>query len=762
MKKKFTIILTLFVMMCTQICANALNYVPPYEEVDGGRAAQNMPEIFSVETAPKYEVASMDFSSLESLNNLTWTGTTRYLSEADGAIVIEKTNPEVAINVALNFAPEEGIAQGVTYAFSCRIKTVDVEGGAPRNLIAAYSDSGWLNETHGYDGYKDRTGDNDWYEMVQTLKIPEGTTNLRLSAYLQKGMTGTVYFDDFKLYRIGVDPMESVLLAPNYKGLIYGDGYGDIDLDVLITEQLGFYHLDEMKLCVRLMDSDDNVIYISEKEKPDEHMNFVFSSAGLAEGDYYLQSILTDIETGDVISKKEKTIRKRTEDFRPDTYVDENGHIIRNGEKTFLKRIYDYNSSYQEIAEKAVEANLDSISHYGMWWNSSTPTILSALQYMRENNIKSHLCLSSYWFSDLSGNMGTTIIKEQTDILKFLTHLANDYKNDEILEGYYIFDEPDPMTEGEEIRWNNEILAQTDVNHPTFGVADKGYGQYGIYTKMTDILGIDPYPIRGKETDDIATAGRNMREIKQNFPNRPVYYVLQGFHYADRGDLRSPTYEEFKNMAWQAICEGAEGLDCYAYPNMKTDTTKDFDTWWSEFTSVYNEVESYENIILSDEPAPLYSVSNGGDWLNIMLKRYNGTTYIFAVNNTKEAKHATVEVDGASSYGLAFEPLEVKILEVSQSHYLSPQAELKTIGFSNGTEIFPVAEGEENLLYVPSDSGVINYTAKVSDNAKIYIGSREVPENGKITVRNLDSFTVTVVAQNGVTKSSKTYKVIKK
>jgi len=243
---------------------------------------------------------------------------------------------------------------------------------------------------------------------------------------------------------------------------------------------------------------------------------------------------------------------------------------------------------------------------------------------------------------------------------------------------------------------------------------------------MVDILGTDPYPVKGMKDDDgnpiyddISKPGDYVRFYKEKFPNRPVYLVLQGYHWAERGDLRGPTEEEIKNMAWQAICEGADGLDWFSFGRMHDSENRE--EWYEIHKNVFADVIAYEDIILSDEPAPKYSVSGGGDWLNLTVKRYNGKTYVFAVNNTYYSKSATLSISGADNQVLSFEPLEVKKIELYQDDFLSPEAELKTIGFSNGNETFEVATGDyENILYVHEDSGVINYNARISDGAKLY------------------------------------------
>lgn len=762
MKSKRTILLLVcFMFSMAALPVSALRYAPPYASVDGGRAAQNMPVPFSVESAPKLLLASADFDREGYSDTLSPVPSGAVLE--GGAVVITKSDAEKeqAKSVTLRYSGGD-FEPGETVAFVCKIKTAGVAGGAPRNLLAAYGSKGWLDETHGYDGQKNVRGDSDWYTMSQMLEIPKGTTYLNLTAYVGAGITGTVYFDDFALYRLAMDPLESVLCAPNYKGLLYGDGHGDIDLDVLVYEQRGFYNPDNMQLAVCLVDSENNVLRSASAESVQPKMNFVFSSAGLAEGDYYLQTVLTDAASGTVLSQKEHTIRKRNAAYRPEVYLDAEGHMIQNGEKTFLKRIYNYNGNYREAAEKAADAGITSISNYGLWWASDTPDT-AALAYMRSQNIKSHICLSSYWFSDRSGNMGTSLIQEQTDILPLLTQIANDYKNDTVLDGYYLFDEPNPVYKGEEIRWNNEIMAQADINHPTYGVADKCFDRYGAYVKMADVVGVDPYPIYGLDSDDVAAVGRSVKAIKQSFPNRPIYVVLQGFHQATAGQsqaVRSPNFQELRNMAWQAICEGAEGLDCYAYPDMKTDPSKDFDTWWSEVKSVYHEVSSYQNVLLSDEAAPLY-YAEGGERLNLMVKRYNGMTYLFAVNPTKQPQSAAVTIEGLGRYPLALQGLEVRILAMEQNAYPSPAAELKSLGFYNGNVSFPVAEGEETVLYVPMGQHVINYTADISDGAQLYIGGVARGNHGNITLWHTDSFTVRVTAADGVTSTEKHYRVVR-
>ncbi len=778
MRKKISGLLA-FVMILSSTGVYALKFEPPYTETVSERILETKPNPFSIDTIEKVLIAECDFddakdsdvlktsySEYEANNGSGW-------DEQNGYYKIIKEEGTSVQRVSLQYKPDGGLKKGDFYVFCCEIKTEGIKGAAPKTLFEVRSDTKELANAQDWQGTKNYSGNHDWYEMNQILEIPEGARLLNLKVVLSAELSGTVYIDNFKLYKVAIAPLESVLLYPNYKGLIFGDDYCDISVDVMSFERDGFYAREDMSLDITLEDTSGRVIYRAGAEEVSKKMNFTFPSRGLAVGgDYYLKIYLKDAESGEIISKREHTIRKRTERYRPESYVDENGYFIRNRSPYFINKLSRWSSptgitpTLSETAEFVNEAGISVVSNAGLWWAKTlTPAEQDGLDYMRTNEIQSHIKLSGYWFSDLSSNSASTYIKEQTDIPKFFKRVTDAYEEDPILDGWSLFDEPNPYTVGEEIRWNNEIISEYDIEHPTYGVADKGHDIYGIYAKMCDILAVDPYPIEGNvdvngvSTDDIAKVGRDVRSIKKNFPNRPVFLGIQGYCKSKR----SPNYAELRNMAWQAICEGAIGISWYSYTDMLNDKTKTRAQWETDVTNLTHEIAGYKNAIMSSEPAPLYQVVGGGDWLNILVKRYNGKTYVFAANNTFTQKSAKVRINGVSDeISLTFEPIGVQLIAVNQEDYLSPEAELKSISFSNGATIFAVSQdGGENTLCVPENSGVINYSFKVSDGAELYIGSKKMPEKGKITVKNIDSFEIRIVAEDKITTTTKVYKVKK-
>ena len=781
--KRLLLLCCVFLLFCQTMPAAAWQYsIDDYIHYTGDRFEERMPGPFTVDQLPWHLIASEDFADneFESLSTLTsdsW-------ELVDGAIRIEKTQTDKQHEVKFTVKNNDTIEyiEGNYYVFTCKVKTgEDFTGGKARNILSAYSETNkWLTES----GTNMLQKADEWTTIYQILELPENTAKLRLSANIEKEATGTVWFDDFAVYRVMADTMRSVLLKPAYKGFLYGDGIGDIDLDVFVNEYSGFYTYDDMILEADLLNEQGTVLKSSVAKTVSQRMNMTFSSKGLPEGKYYLSVRLLS-KDGRLLAEQEHIIRKMPADYQPDTYVDENGHLIQNGKKTFQRLAIsgpaeEYGTDvYGSIVSRLIDLGIDTANVQVPWWlRDINSTMQTALDRFVEKDKTISLKLSGFIYGPRDAATQRAFLKEPWHGRSLVTLVAADYRERAYTGGYYVFDEANPVTDGAEISWYNDILADIDPDHVTFGTADKRFDEYGMYTSMADMVYIDPYPVWGLETDDISVVGKNMRDIKENFPNRPVGLVLQTFSWADAGRenaVRPPTYEEMRNMLFQALTEGAEHLDCYTLSDME------FGEGWSntweerklEFQSLFAETQTYEDILMSDEPSPRYYLEEAS-WLNECVRRANGKTYLFAVNNSKSSQQTTVTIPGASacqtaegstlavndgSVALSFEPLEVKILEFTQEAYASPEAELKQLGFFNCSHVYPVSEGESNTLYITDDSVVINYCADISDGATLYINGVEKNCQGKISVKKATDFTVTVVSADKQTSTTKHYTI---
>jgi hypothetical protein len=128
--------------------------------------------------------------------------------------------------------------------------------------------------------------------------------------------------------------------------------------------------------------------------------------------------------------------------------------------------------------------------------------------------------------------------------------------------GYYIMDE-----------CADELVPETEQHHQQLKALDPGgltlavaisaaYRDPSRWVNAADVLGIDPYPMYGKEPAAGYThfmVADSVARLRAAVPaDRPIWAVLQFFQFTT--DSRQPTYEEMRSHAVMSIVEGAQGL----------------------------------------------------------------------------------------------------------------------------------------------------------------------------------------------------------
>ena len=248
--------------------------------------------------------------------------------------------------------------------------------------------------------------------------------------------------------------------------------------------------------------------------------------------------------------------------------------------------------------------------------------------------------------------------------------------------------------------------------------------------------------------------------------------MLQGFFYSQRGDDRGPTKDEFRNMAFQGILAGACMVTTYAYIPSYTDYINPGSTGerdWAERQEVYSEIAALKPILLSDLPEPHYEVKGAGKWLNTMSRRYNGKSYLFAVNNQGVSKKAKIHLDGVKKitgmytgetyqadadgwFTIEFEDYQVEVFEYEQADYKSSHAELERFGLADkdGNAIPMInAAGDDAAFLVPENMKHAEFSIQASDYAQLYINGGKVERTGAISLDDCSEVAVKIVSEDG-------------
>ena len=778
-----------------------VQYGPPYEEITGDRLAEAMPTGFDVTKLPRVPLVEEDLEDsdygrlvIEKLNNaeiLTGDGVGY---ESDSCVLVQDEGVATFV-----YKGDPGELNKCDFlALTCMMKCEDFQTTTKRGarpIIQVYNDTPqWINEGNSEGVNKN----SDWVEVTNIVEIPEVLNALTEPEYYTiklslncKGSTGYIYFDNLRLSKVAFQPMDVVFMDPVYKGIIKGEGgIGDISLRAFINDGNGKYPYSDMTFTARITDEEHNVLLESTSETVTSVMDAHFSSATLPMGGtLWAECILSNKETGEVIHKQEYGVYKREADYKTVIDFDKYGRMTINGEPHIDFQVGNEGGYWNTLVFSDA---FDSIGQSRTWWlnyanRSSEPEKDPQIfeQNLREQGKRLTVATGRFTYSALQTSELKEWIKKPSDIRTYIKRMTGNLKDVDILQGYYTWDEANAMVYGSELEWANKLFTHYDPDHPTYSAIANSWEKFpGVYSKMTDVIGYDPYLVTGKEDQDISLVAEEVQEAKALNPNRPILIMSQGIWYTGRGDLREPTYEEFKNMCFQAVMAGISSLTLHSYGTFfRTGSgfeDKSVAQVLADWEQVYRELQHLEPIVLSVLPAPYYEVEGGGKWLDTITRRYDGKSYLFTVNTSKEKNTAKIYLDGAKKikglysgeeytadqngyFNLDFDKYEVEVFEYEQADYKSSHAELRNFVAANYTVYnagdFGIVPATTDTPTIVIDDGAkeMDYRAYMSDYATLYINGEAVHEVGTINIDGVDKLDLKIVSEDGRFTTEKTY-----
>ncbi len=776
-------------------------YYEPYDVSTDDRLAESMPAPFDVNSYPAQELVSLDFESDDFGGFKKASGFDVGVTIGEGLGFDGSKGLKIDLGAAETVFPtfkidakpgqvDRGDSLILTAKFKLENPVVmenTVKTPMCKPMVSVWDDSGkWLTES---DRPTYKVDTNGWidYQAVKTipaklndLNPPEYLT-IGLSGYARNFKEGTAYFDDLKVSVVKFEPMHTVLMTPNYKGIIKGeDGVGDIALRVYVDDCTDFYDLNNLKYKAVITDDNHNVLLETESDTVTNSMDVYFSSASLPMGgDYYLESILSYKDSGEILQEQEWTLHKKEKDFTTAVDIDKYGRVVHNGVAKLPISVYD-GVNYNHVQDIIDRGCFDVWNYNGFGWSINfNEEHQKMIKNLEDNDVAAVVVLGN---TTMDSTATEVTKRSSTQIARrgLIEKKVNNYKDLPNMFGYYIFDEMDAVRYSNEMTWTRKIVEKSDLDHPTLCAIDRPVANFpGIYSNTSDFLGYDPYPITGKDSQDIGLVYDRINIGRITNPNRPVYAILQGFIYDTRGDLRAPLEQEFRNMAFQALCAGSCMLDMYnrgSYEK-RVDPTAPWEELWDRYTKVFTEIQNFEPIIISVLPAPHYEIEGEVDWLKTMSRRYDGKSYLFTVNTDTKARTAKIHLDGAKAikglysgkiyeadskgwFEIDLEKYGTEVFEYEQADYKSSHAELIRFGVSDC--VITDSETETPEIIISKDKKEVEFSAAVSDFAKFYINGKQMDTAGKIKVSGLSKITVKVVSEDGRFETVKTYKINRK
>jgi hypothetical protein len=171
-------------------------------------------------------------------------------------------------------------------------------------------------------------------------------------------------------------------------------------------------------------------------------------------------------------------------------------------------------------------------------------------------------------FLDEADRLGVKVITEHN--LEKLPQLAKRFANKPAVLGWNIADDVDNGKKGPEfVLATHQLLKAAVPSQPTYisGYTDR----IQRFAGCSDILGMQSYPIRKGSAKELAETYQRIRlaQTAAKSFNQPVYANLQTYswqvHPEKRPGDRAPTPAELRNMTYQSLIAGANGIVYYTY-----------------------------------------------------------------------------------------------------------------------------------------------------------------------------------------------------
>jgi len=314
------------------------------------------------------------------------------------------------------------------------------------------------------------------------------------------------------------------------------------------------------------------------------------------------------------------------------------GGLIVNKRQFLPFGFYCYSPVHPTLPEEEAVKGFNMISPYQKILPETLRERKAYMDRCARLGIKVHYNLLSVTGGGGVGSLIEGITEDQKrerlieEIRTFMDHPA--------LMAWYISDEPNGhKIEPGILETIYKTIKAADPWHPVSIVFMVPYLSAVRYSNALDIVMSDPYPV---SVASISQVGVAARQLRNEFNGRkPVWIVPQAF---GGGELwsREPTIQEIRSMTYQAIINGARGIQYFIRQGLNI-FPKSAATW-NECGRMALEIAEITPWLLSDEvtiPVRTYSAN-----IQVASALYDGQLLVMVVNRSNSPQHAEITIAG--------------------------------------------------------------------------------------------------------------------
>lgn len=255
-------------------------------------------------------------------------------------------------------------------------------------------------------------------------------------------------------------------------------------------------------------------------------------------------------------------------------------------------------------------------------------------------------------FLDEAARLNVYVLTEQNKI--GLVNLVKAFKNKPAILGWSIADDVDSG----DFTPNNVLESHQQVktvapNHVTYVSGNSRKIEH--FTNCSDIIAMQVYPLIFGNGRELSIAYRKLlftKEYVEKISHKAVYANLQTFDWAVeqpenpkyKQGTRAPTFEEVRNMTYQAILAGAKGIIYYTYHDSVWNLPSAKPELWKKMKSLVPEITSISSFVLNGD---FKKIKVGEDNILAGIWQFQKTALAVVINTSFDRNfEVTIELPG--------------------------------------------------------------------------------------------------------------------
>jgi hypothetical protein len=325
--------------------------------------------------------------------------------------------------------------------------------------------------------------------------------------------------------------------------------------------------------------------------------------------------------------------------FTPNPAVgfDPHGFLTVEGKPWFPVGLYTVQAragGHDEVMEEARQAGFNTTVFYAY----TVETIMPLLDAAQRHGLRAFVYPANPYH-----------VREHTATREELVGEIQARMRHPALLGWYLVDEPEGIgvSSVQTVRDYYQLVKETDPAHPC-SLVIMSPGAAAKYGNSADIVWIDPYPI---PYSPVTFVSESMEGARTNVArDKPIWTIPQAFDWSvwKTGSLdkvHRPTPEEERCMTYLALVHGAKGIIYWAHTASKY-YIRDYPEHWAALKAIAGELRELSPVLLTPDSALPAKAAPRTATLDLLVKQWNGQTYVIAVNREPTDFAAKVHLGG--------------------------------------------------------------------------------------------------------------------